>query len=130
MLKHTGQISAAAGLALLVFLLGPGKLFGLGPMASGGAEVIVLCIAVLSLATPKRFMWVTLTAWSFYFGWWSLYEFTWLQKGDDKFGPMLAPYAIGATVFAAAALLSSFGKGGTVQFRRPTFHQKNNPEEK
>lgn len=123
MLKRLGQIGAAFGLAFMIFILGPGKLFGLGPIASDPSEIIVLCIAILSLGTPKRFMWLTLTFWAFYFGWWTLYELTWLQSGDDKFGPMLIPYGIGAFVFAAAALLSYFGKGGTVHFRERPIHR-------
>jgi len=118
MLKRLGQIGAAAAFAFFMFILGPGKIFGIGPLASGPSEVIVICIAILSLGTPKRFMWFTLTVWAFYFSWWSLYEFTWLQKGDEKFGPMLAPYGIGAIVFATAAVVSYYGKGGVVHFGR------------
>ena len=126
MLKTPGQIFTAAGLALFMFLFGPGKLFGLGPIVSGGAEVIVLCIAVLSLGTPKGFMWLTLTTWAFYFAWWSLYELTWFQKGDETFGPMLIPYGIGSLVFAAAAFLSFGGKGSLVRFRGSHVRPANN----
>jgi hypothetical protein len=115
MLKRTLVLVLAAAVGLAVFELGPGSLFGLGPITEFNSDGLVeLCLAILSLGTPKRFMWLTLASWAFYFGWWSVYELSWLNRGDEKFGPMLVPYGIAAIVFGVASWISFTGRGGVV----------------
>ena len=111
--KPVGQLIISAIIGFLVFEIGPATLFSFGPIVRDGGEWVTLCVGVLSLGTPKRFMWMTLAGWSFFFGYWSVYELGHLQSGDMKFGPMLWPYGIAALIFAVAAGVSASGKGKT-----------------
>jgi len=67
---------------------------------------VLLSAAVLSLATPRRFMWFTLAIWGFHFAAWAGFELYTLMNGGAKWGLALAPFAIAAIVFWVASWLS------------------------
>lgn len=111
MLNRILQLTMAAILGLLLFEVGPGTLFSFGPISADYCGFIIIWPILLSLATPKRFMWLTLACWASYFGWWSVYEFQWLTHGDGKFGPMMIPYGIAGLVLGVASWLKFHGLG-------------------
>ena len=66
--------------------------------------------AFLSLAFPRRIVWIVLAAWGFFFLEWSLYELILWIQGDPKFGPMAMPYGIAALAMLLAAKSSFRGR--------------------
>ena len=100
---------------------------GLGLLALGVATdvtYVMLAAAVLSLGTPKRFMWIALVAWSFHFLAWACFEIYWLFQGDSKFGWMCIPYGVGALIFALAGWLSFRGVAMTFGGAKQSFQKK------
>ena len=118
MVKRIVQLVMAAIFGLLVFEIGPGTLFSFGPFSADYCSFVVICLAVISLGTPRGLMWLTLACWAFYFGWWSVYELHWLSRGDNKFGPMMIPYGIAGLVLGVASWLKFHGRDGAFQQRK------------
>ncbi len=111
MVKRISQLLFAAVMAAGLFVLG----------FCTDVTFVIVAAAVLSLGTPRRFVWITLAMWGFYFAIWSGYELLLLlRESDEKFGWMFIPYGIGALVFGLAAWFSARGVSWTFGKHKPT----------
>ena len=96
----------AGAIPFVPLMLAFGAAWALRGLASTQEDPIALLLimAALSFAVPRRFAWVCLAAWAIFWGLWAWWELGLWREDRNKFGQGWAVYGLGAAAFAMAAV--------------------------